>query len=162
LGLLIHFAELLPLLLHEFVHLRLNFRVLLVSLHNLFKFIYRDSFPFYGLLKDYEGAVAMYKKVLKLDPKNAEAYNNWGTIMSEQGEYVIAIAMYRKALKFNPNYVDAYINWGTQLTSLGENEKAIIRYKKALKIDPNNIKAQRNLEQLLKEDQSTMVSVQSR
>ena len=47
---------------------------------------------------------------LKINAKNAVAYNQAGIIKREQGKFEAAMEMYEKALAENPNYANAHLN----------------------------------------------------
>ncbi len=46
-----------------------------------------------------------------LDPKYADAYNDWGEALRAQTKYDEVIAKYQQAIEFNPNNAFAYTNW---------------------------------------------------
>lgn len=51
---------------------------------------------------DNSGAEDVFRKVIKLDPKNADAYTNLGVALARQKRYLEAIEAYRKALRLKP------------------------------------------------------------
>jgi glycosyltransferase involved in cell wall biosynthesis len=59
---------------------------------------------------DIRGAVALFRRVLKLDPKNAQALNNLGVIQWQLGETISAMGTFRIALTFHPEDQDALAN----------------------------------------------------
>lgn len=54
--------------------------------------------------------MACYRKALVLKPDYAEAHNNLGTALTDQGKLDEAIACYRQALVLKPDYAEAYSN----------------------------------------------------
>ena len=58
-------------------------------------------------LKEAEKA---YKKAIRIEPNNAEAYNNLGNALGEQGKLQDAINVYKKALNIKQNYATAHRN----------------------------------------------------
>lgn len=76
-----------------------------------------------------------YQTTVKINPRNANAYYNWGLSLSNLGKYEEAILKYKKAIEVNPKDKEAYINWGFALYSLGQNEEAIEKFQKALDIN---------------------------
>ena len=83
-------------------------------------------------------------KVLKINPNDADAWNNKGWVLYKLGKYKEAIKCYDKALKINPNDVDAWNNKGIILGELGKYEKAIKCFDKALEINPKYVGAWNN------------------
>jgi tetratricopeptide (TPR) repeat protein len=61
-------------------------------------------------LEDYAAANRSFSKVLKFDPANAEALNNKGVVLADQGRHKEAIKKYRAALEIDGNYVYAGLN----------------------------------------------------
>jgi tetratricopeptide (TPR) repeat protein len=86
--------------------------------------------------KDYDGAIAKYKKAIELDPQFALAYNNWGLVLYDQKDYDGAIAKYKKAIELDPQFALAYNNWGLVLRHQKDYDGAIAKYKKAIELDP--------------------------
>ncbi|MDA9061736.1 sulfotransferase, partial [Planktomarina temperata] len=80
----------------------------------------------------------------------AEAYNNMGVTLKEQGKLEEAIEAYNKALAIKPDYAEAYNNMGNALKEQGKLEEAIKAYNKALVIKPDYAEAHRHLSQLTK------------
>ncbi|BAU08523.1 tetratricopeptide repeat-containing S1 family peptidase [Fischerella sp. NIES-3754] len=94
--------------------------------------------------KDYKGAIADYTSALKINPNDADAYNNRGVARSDLGDKQGAIADYTSALKINPNDADAYNNRGNARSDLGDKQGAITDFNSALKINPNDAEAYYN------------------
>lgn len=59
---------------------------------------------FYFLNNKYDEAVSEFKKVLEINPGNAEAYYNIGLIKESSNQMDEARGMYSKALAVNPDY----------------------------------------------------------
>jgi tetratricopeptide (TPR) repeat protein len=57
-------------------------------------------------------SVEAYNKALAIKPDYAEAYNNMGNALKEQGKLEEAIEAYNKALAIKPDYAEAYNNMG--------------------------------------------------
>ena len=54
--------------------------------------------------------MACYRRALELKPDYAEAHNNLGIALKEQGNLDEAIACYRRALELKPDYAEAHSN----------------------------------------------------
>jgi Flp pilus assembly protein TadD len=65
--------------------------------------------------EDYAGANRSFSRVLKFDPANAEALNNKGVVLADQGRHKEAIRKYRAALEINGGYVKAGLNLSRSL-----------------------------------------------
>ena len=59
----------------------------------------------------FDEAVADYDRLVRIEPKNADAYNNRGYAHQQNGDRVKAIADYRRALTLNPGHVQARANF---------------------------------------------------
>ena len=55
--------------------------------------------------------IEAYNKALAIKPDYAEAYNNMGDALKEQGKLEEAIEAYNKALAIKPDYAEAYTTW---------------------------------------------------
>lgn len=63
--------------------------------------------------KKYEKCIEVCNEVLKIDPKNADAYNNIGAAYNELKQWQKAIDACTKALEFNPKhkFANGNLNW---------------------------------------------------
>ena len=50
---------------------------------------------------------------IRLKPDNAEAHNNLGVSLNDQGKLDEAIAEYREAIRLKPEHVEAHNNLGS-------------------------------------------------
>jgi pentatricopeptide repeat protein len=94
---------------------------------------------------DYDGAMAEYQKVLKVDEGNALAHNNLGIIYKRKGLYITAVEEFKAALEGLPNYFKAYNNLANVYFERGDYEDAVKYYNKCLSIKPNFADAHWNL-----------------
>ena len=96
-------------------------------------------------LKNYEDAVVFYNRALSIRPDYAEAYNNMGTALRDQGKLDEAIEAYKKALAIKPDYPEVYSNMGVALKDQGQLDEAIEVYAKALSTKPDYAEAYNNM-----------------
>ena len=59
-------------------------------------------------LRDLEKAKFYLRRALELDPKIAEAWQNLGLVVMEQGHIAEAETYFRKAIEVDPRHVGAY------------------------------------------------------
>ena len=95
--------------------------------------------------RQYEAAIAEWKKALELNPEDAKARTNLGHVLVRAGKSGEAIEQYRKALEFNPEYTEAHNNLGVALAARGQLEEAIAHYQKALEVNPDSAESHTNL-----------------
>jgi TolB-like protein/Tfp pilus assembly protein PilF len=87
--------------------------------------------------RDFEGAEAMYRRALELNPNYATAYYYYGFLLRESlGRYEEALALKRKAAELDPLSAPIIVEVGADLQSLGRFDEALARYQRALKVDP--------------------------
>ncbi|MBO1051298.1 MAG: serine protease [Dolichospermum sp. DET73] len=107
-----------------------------------------DDFFIQGVDKqnkgDNQGAIIAYNEAIRLNPNNAEAYNNRGNVRSKLGDKLGAIDDFNLALKFNPNLVEPYINRGNVRSELGDKQGAIDDFNLAIKFNPKLAQAYNN------------------
>ncbi|WP_341792932.1 tetratricopeptide repeat protein [Rickettsia endosymbiont of Ceutorhynchus obstrictus] len=80
-----------------------------------------------------------FKKVIELNPTDAEAYFNQGnrslSVLGRRPEaYLETLEYYNHAINLNPNFADAYFNRYKILLTLNKPEEAIIDGKKAIEL----------------------------
>ena len=63
-------------------------------------------------LKRYDDAIEAYRQALRINPENADAWNNLGIAYNNLKRYDDAIEAYRQALRINPEYANAWYNLG--------------------------------------------------
>jgi tetratricopeptide (TPR) repeat protein len=95
-------------------------------------------------LNRYEEALAAYEQALRLDPNDADAYNNKGNALTGLNRYEEALAAYEQALRLDPNYTYAYNNKGYALYGLKRYEEALAAYDQAIFLNPNYTEAYNN------------------
>jgi tetratricopeptide (TPR) repeat protein len=95
--------------------------------------------------KQYDQAIATFKKALKEEPQSAVTYNLLGMAYRFKYNQVRSqdlknqeIAAFKKAIEIDPNYWVALINLGATYYYMGEKAKAAPLFKKALSLNPNH------------------------
>lgn len=92
-----------------------------------------------------DGAIANYRKALRLKPTYADANYSLGTILGKQGEYDEAIGHLKIAAEIDSNNYLAHNNLGLALSFSGNPEKAIVHFQESLRLNPNFAGAKKNL-----------------
>ena len=95
--------------------------------------------------QDYDKAIECYENAIRLNPKDADAYNNMGNAYNNKQDYDKAIEYYEKAIELNPKDADAYYNMGNAYNNKQDYDKAIEYYEKAIKLNPKDAKAYYNM-----------------
>ena len=90
-------------------------------------------------------AIAVYQKVLELDPAHAAAHINLGTLYYNRQEYPLAEKQYRQAIEVDQRYALAYFDLGNVLDETGRVPEAIQTYITALQLAPTYADAHYNL-----------------
>lgn len=98
------------------------------ALHNL-GILYRRS-------KKYAASVACYRRVLALDPANANTTASLGNALKDWGKLDEALECHRKAETMRPNDASVLHNLGVTLRELDRNEEALDCFDRALALDP--------------------------
>ena len=102
-------------------------------------------------LGGFADAEACFRKVIAIKPDFADAHNNLGNTLKEQGMFVEAAECYQRAIAINPDHAEAYNGLGVVQLELGRVEEAIESLQRALKLNPGQAGAQNNLGNALKE-----------
>jgi Flp pilus assembly protein TadD len=90
-------------------------------------------------------AIAHYQKTLALQPDCADAHNNLGIALLQQGRMNEAIGHFQKAVEIQPDYADAHNNLGYLLLQTGHARDATAHLETALKLQPDNARTLSNL-----------------
>jgi tetratricopeptide (TPR) repeat protein len=89
--------------------------------------------------KNFDGAIADYTEVIKLESDNPFAYSKRGMSYINKKEYDLAISDFTEAIKLEPNkFGDFYMDRASAYVIKGNNVLAIPDLEMALKIDPHN------------------------
>ncbi len=72
-----------------------------------------------------------------LNPDDAKAHNNLGTVLGQLGKLEEAIGQYEQAVRMKPDYADAHFNLGLMLSDQGRVPEAIGHYEQALRVKPD-------------------------
>jgi len=103
-------------------------------------------------IREYNEALKILQKVIKIDPENYRALYNIGITYHNLGEYQNALDALNAALEINPDYKYCYYNIGLIYEDLHDFIKALKAYTKAVKIDRNfsyAAQAKRDIQQLI-------------
>jgi tetratricopeptide (TPR) repeat protein len=90
-------------------------------------------------------AIELYREILALDPNDAPACINLGTLHFHLREFTQAEELYRHATEADPNYVLAYFDLGNVLDELERLDESIAAYQKAIALSPRYADAHYNL-----------------
>ncbi|MBI4465510.1 MAG: tetratricopeptide repeat protein [Acidobacteria bacterium] len=99
----------------------------------------------YMVRKYYPEAVEVYKRLLRMEPKNALYHNKLGIAYHQMQDFNSAKKAYRDALQWNPNYAQAINNLAAVEYSQKNFRSAILNYIKALQLSPNDAVIYSNL-----------------
>jgi len=86
----------------------------------------------------FEQAIVIYERVLELNPKDVDTYNDLGLALHYTGKSDIAIETLKKGTRVMPSYQRIWLSLGFVLTSKGKKEEAKTVLKKAIEMDPNS------------------------
>ena len=86
--------------------------------------------------KEYDKAIQDFDEAIRLDPKNARAFNNRGSAWSGKQEYDKAIQDFDEAIRLDHRYALAFYNRGVAWIGKQEYDKAIRDYDEAIRLNP--------------------------
>ncbi|HKA35942.1 MAG TPA: sulfatase-like hydrolase/transferase [Thermoanaerobaculia bacterium] len=90
-------------------------------------------------------AIEAFRNALRLDPKNAVAWQNIGLTQLHANRPAEAIEAFDKAFAVNDRLPRAWNGRGAALEALGRHAEAIEAWKKAIALDPQQFEAMLNL-----------------
>jgi tetratricopeptide (TPR) repeat protein len=90
----------------------------------------------YDIKGERDRAIADYDEAIRLNPKNARAFQIRGLAHRAKGDNDRAIADYDEAIRLDPKYALAFNNRGLAYRAKGDNDRAIADCDEAIRLDP--------------------------
>lgn len=94
---------------------------------------------------DPSAAIAAYRRAIAGRPDLADAHNNLGRLLHDQGAPDVAEAYYRAALRLDDGVALYWFNLGVALEDRGRADEAVVAYERALALDARMADAHWNL-----------------
>jgi len=98
----------------------------------------------------YDEALALVNKGIKLDGNNANVWYNKGIILFKMCRYQDALNSFAQAADIDPEFTEAWYNKGMALMCSGKYLEAIRVFDKVLKIHPYDVRARDQVDQAQK------------
>ncbi len=89
------------------------------------------------MLQRYKEAKKSFESAIRIDARDAVAYNNIGVVYYAARKYNAAIKHYEKAISFDRNAASYYSNMGAAYFGKRRFDKAIENYSRAVELDPD-------------------------
>lgn len=99
---------------------------------------YRTILSMYNEAKMHNKAIEAAKKIIELDPNNADSVYNLGYMYVILNKHKEAIQTFKRVLELRPNFEYAYANIGRCYFQIKNYSQALWAYKKLVEIDPEN------------------------
>jgi len=93
---------------------------------------------------NYESAIAQYDELIRIQPHNANAFNNRGAAHQALGRLDQAFADFDRAISLKPDFASAYNNRGNAHQTRNQLDQAVRDYTIALQFKPDFITARQN------------------
>ena len=100
--------------------------------------------------KAYEGAEALYRRIIEAAPELADAHHFLGVLCHESGRSVEGIASIRRAIELVPDFPGFYNNLGNIHMQCGQLAEATACYGRAIQLAPDDADLHNNHGALLK------------
>lgn len=94
---------------------------------------------------DVNQALAAYRERLRLDPRDVDALNRLGNLLSSAGQLEAAQSAYESAVALRPDVPQIYFNLGNLLQRRGRHGAARDRFREAIALHPGYAEANNNL-----------------
>lgn len=98
-----------------------------------------------GRNRDYRSDLALWRDAVGKTPDNADARNNLGYALLQQGDVAGALAQCEEALRLDPANGKAHSNYADALMRTGRADEAIAQYGRALGLIPGDAETLNNL-----------------
>lgn len=83
-----------------------------------------------------DGARDLYEKAIATKQAPAEAFNNYGVLLAQQGNRAMATEMFRQAISRDEKNVEAWVNLGDSFIAAGHHGSALSAFDRARQLDP--------------------------
>lgn len=93
----------------------------------------------------FDEAEAICRRVIEVDPDDAQAHNTLGVIYRKTNRLEAAVAACRQATLLEPSCVAAHINLGVALRNMGRPHQAEAAYRRAIELEPHQVVAHSSL-----------------
>ena len=90
-------------------------------------------------------AEALYRSVLAVNPRHADALHLLGVVALQSGRNEVAAELIQRALRIRPGLAQYHSSLGSALKGLGKADEAIAAYRKAIAIQPDHAPTHGNL-----------------
>jgi protein O-GlcNAc transferase len=100
----------------------------------------------------FEQARDIYRRILAVEPKNADALHLLGVIAHQNGKSLAAVDLISRAIALNPSVPMFHNNIGEACRALNRFDEAEAHYRHALVLDPGFAEAHASLGALLRDD----------
>ncbi|HEY9702908.1 MAG TPA: tetratricopeptide repeat protein, partial [Allocoleopsis sp.] len=87
--------------------------------------------------KDWEKAIASFKKAIQFSPKAPESSYHLGLVYMQQNKYKEAKQGFLQAINLTPAYPEAHYNLGIILLNQNDLNGALASFRKATEYNPN-------------------------
>lgn len=107
-----------------------------------------------GLLREqgrFEEAKRDYLELIRRDPADFAALNDFGTLVLKAGFREAARSLFGEAVRHHPGNPNGHVNLANLLLLLGEQDRARRHFEAALAIDPDHVHAHRGMGNVLAE-----------
>jgi predicted O-linked N-acetylglucosamine transferase (SPINDLY family) len=98
----------------------------------------------HGQRRNYDEAIRLIERAIKVNPRSAEAYANLGRVQFAMGEPQRAAASYAKSLTIKPDFTMAHSNFAAVLRGLKRPQESLAHCDKALAARPDYAEALNN------------------
>ncbi len=96
-------------------------------------------------------AEAIYRQILAVDPRHADALHFLGLVAQQTGRPEIALDLLRQSIALAPNSASFHGNFGAALAGAGHFEEAITAYRQAIALQPDFPEVYSNLGNALRD-----------
>jgi tetratricopeptide (TPR) repeat protein len=112
--------------------------------------LYHAAFSAYTA-KDYEAALAIWRRNTEVDPKMANAWNGVGLTLRDLGRHEEAVEAIEKQIALEPSSKRAYKDLASVLEAAGEGDRAAGAYAKHIELNPGDGEAYQSVGQIYAE-----------
>jgi pentatricopeptide repeat protein len=110
--------------------------------------VFNTLSDYYVREKQYDQAIAIYQKMVRLDPKKAPVYANLGYAYRLKGNNDKAIEFYKLSLRYDPEDDMVYVNLGEAYEKKEMYSEALHAYRSAYELNAESKKASERFREL--------------
>src|SRR5581483_280083 len=102
---------------------------------------YRNQALAFAQKREWDQAIAVYRKALVLDPRDASTHYNLALALKYKGDAREAVEEFTQAATLKPDWPAVHYGLGAAYCDRGDSSEGKLELRRAIELDPKNVAA---------------------